>query len=62
MGPLAPLARALGAQTNTVVSKAYPTLVTPAGWAFSIWGIIYTLEGVRAACCPRGVLSLVDGT
>lgn len=27
------------------VSEAYPTLFTPAGWAFSIWGIIFLLEG-----------------
>mmetsp|Transcript_38333 Transcript_38333/g.105593 ORF Transcript_38333/g.105593 Transcript_38333/m.105593 type:complete len:306 (+) Transcript_38333:97-1014(+) len=32
--------------TNTVLSKKYQTLVTPAGWAFSIWGPIFIGEGV----------------
>ena len=27
--------------TNGEISAQYPTLVTPAGWAFSIWGIIF---------------------
>ena len=25
------------------VSRKYPTLITPNGFAFSIWGVIYTL-------------------
>lgn len=25
------------------ISSRYPTLITPAGWAFSIWGLIYLL-------------------
>jgi benzodiazapine receptor len=29
-----------GVATN-VVSDNYPTAITPAGWAFSIWGLIY---------------------
>lgn len=33
-------------KTNTELSEKYMTLVTPAGYAFSIWGIIFTLEGV----------------
>lgn len=32
--------------TNTEISQKYQTLVTPAGWAFSIWGIIFIWEGV----------------
>ncbi|WP_048825552.1 tryptophan-rich sensory protein [Hymenobacter sp. DG25B] len=28
-------------QTNAVVSGKYPTLLTPAGYAFSIWGLIF---------------------
>ncbi|EMR01030.1 hypothetical protein [Cesiribacter andamanensis] len=35
-----------GALTNTSIgeiSDRYPTLLTPAGWAFSIWGLIYLL-------------------
>jgi hypothetical protein len=30
-----------GGLTNAEVSAKYPTLFTPAGYAFSIWGIIY---------------------
>lgn len=31
-----------------LVSAAYPTLFTPAGWAFAIWGLIFIMEGVFA--------------
>jgi len=30
-------------RTTAQVSDAYPTLITPAGYVFSIWGIIYIL-------------------
>lgn len=30
-----------GGMTNAAVSAKYPTLITPAGYAFSIWGLIY---------------------
>ena len=30
--------------TNGEVSAKYQTIITPAGWAFSIWGIIFTGE------------------
>jgi len=33
-------------KTNTELSNKYQTLVTPAGWAFSIWGPIFIWEGV----------------
>jgi benzodiazapine receptor len=33
----------LGGVTSADVSDIYPTLVTPAGFTFAIWGIIYTL-------------------
>jgi hypothetical protein len=33
----------LGGVTSAEVSDMYPTLVTPAGFTFSIWGVIYTL-------------------
>jgi hypothetical protein len=33
----------LNGRTTAVVSDAYPTLVTPAGYVFSIWGVIYLL-------------------
>lgn len=28
------------------MSAEFPTLFTPAGWAFSIWGLIFLAEGV----------------
>jgi len=37
-------------ETNTDLSKKYQTLVTPAGWAFIIWGPIFIWEGVFAIC------------
>lgn len=35
----------LNGRTTAAVSDAYPTLVTPAGYVFSIWGVIYLLLG-----------------
>ncbi len=36
----------IGGKLTAEVSDANPTLVTPAGYVFSIWGIIYILLGV----------------
>ena len=36
----------LGGQLTAAVSDANPTLITPAGYVFSIWGMIYLLLGV----------------
>jgi len=48
----------IGGQNTAQISDAYPTLVTPAGYVFSIWGIIYTLLGVfvvyQALASQRG--------
>jgi len=33
----------LGGKTSGDISDLYPTLITPAGYTFSIWGLIYTL-------------------
>jgi len=33
--------RIINGQNNADVSARYPTLVTPAGYAFSVWGLIY---------------------
>jgi hypothetical protein len=33
----------LNGKTTASISDSYPTLITPAGYVFSIWGIIYTL-------------------
>ncbi len=38
----------IGGQLTAAVSDAHPTLITPAGYVFSIWGIIYILLGVFA--------------
>ncbi len=34
---------ALNGKTTAEISDLYPTLITPAGYVFSIWGLIYTL-------------------
>jgi benzodiazapine receptor len=36
----------LGGKQTAQISDANPTLVTPAGYVFSIWGIIYILLGI----------------
>jgi hypothetical protein len=41
------LTRAYG-EANSDLSAKYQTLITPSGWAFSIWGPIFILEGVFA--------------
>jgi len=33
----------IGGRTQSDISEAYPSLFTPAGFTFSIWGIIYLL-------------------
>ncbi len=33
----------LNGRTSGEISDLYPTLITPAGFTFSIWGVIYTL-------------------
>ncbi len=38
--------RLIGGQLTATVSDANPTLITPAGYVFSIWGIIYLLLGI----------------
>jgi benzodiazapine receptor len=36
----------LGGKLTSEISDANPTLITPAGYVFSIWGIIYVLLGI----------------
>jgi hypothetical protein len=36
----------IGGKNTAQISDAYPTLITPAGYVFAIWGIIYVLLGV----------------
>ncbi len=38
----------LGGRTTGTISNNYPNLFAPAGYAFSIWGLIYILLGVYA--------------
>ena len=40
--------RGIFGPTNTQLSAKYQTLVTPAGWAFAIWGPIFIWEGIFA--------------
>jgi len=35
-----------GGKTNSQISKEYRSIVTPAGFAFSIWGLIFIGEGI----------------
>jgi hypothetical protein len=46
----------LGGKNTADVSDANPTLITPAGYVFSIWGIIYVLLGIFVVfqAWPRG--------
>ncbi len=36
----------IGGRTTADVSNMYPTLITPAGYVFAIWGIIYVLLAI----------------
>jgi hypothetical protein len=36
---------AFGVRSNKITSDAYPTEITPAGFTFSIWGLIFLLQG-----------------
>lgn len=36
----------IGGRTTASVSNMYPTLITPAGYVFAIWGIIYVLLAI----------------
>ncbi len=36
----------LGGKNTAQISDANPTLITPAGYVFSIWGVIYVLLGI----------------
>jgi translocator protein len=36
----------IGGANNAIISDRYPSLFTPAGYAFSIWGLIYTFNAL----------------
>jgi benzodiazapine receptor len=36
----------IGGKSTAEISDMYPTLITPAGYVFSIWGVIYILLGI----------------
>uniref|UniRef100_A0A7S3NPM8 Uncharacterized protein n=1 Tax=Aureoumbra lagunensis TaxID=44058 RepID=A0A7S3NPM8_9STRA len=44
-------AKFFGGLSNVEVSKKYPSLVTPSGFAFAIWGLIYVWETIAVAHC-----------
>lgn len=46
MNSLAGSTRLIGGRNTADISNAFQTLVTPAGYVFAIWGIIYVLLGV----------------
>ena len=46
VGGLAGSTTLLGGKTQAEISDANLTLITPAGFAFSIWGMIYVLLGI----------------
>lgn len=35
---------------NAELSERYSTLVTPAGWTFAIWGVIFIFQGIFTVC------------
>jgi len=45
-------AKKLGGASNEEISRKYPSLVTPSGWAFAIWGVIYVWEALSCAVLP----------
>ncbi|CAK9074389.1 unnamed protein product [Durusdinium trenchii] len=53
----ASLSGKLGAP-NAEISKAYPSAVTPAGFAFSIWGPIFLLQGAGTIALLSNALPL----
>mmetsp|Transcript_15911 Transcript_15911/g.24220 ORF Transcript_15911/g.24220 Transcript_15911/m.24220 type:complete len:324 (+) Transcript_15911:273-1244(+) len=36
----------IGGRSNAIISEKYQSLVTPSGWAFSIWGVIFLAQAV----------------
>merc|ERR1712118_549417 len=45
---------AFGLPTNADISDKYSTPITPAGWTFSIWGLIFVLQGGGVLYCLFG--------
>jgi len=45
------------AHTNTQIANTHPVYGLPIGWAFSVWGVIYLLEGLFVVyqALPRGI-------
>lgn len=48
----------IGGMTTGALSALYPNLFVPAGFTFSIWGIIYLLLGVFSVCQFFGTTDL----
>jgi len=55
---LAGSTKLIGGNNTAQISDANPTLITPAGYVFSIWGVIYVLLGIftvfQALPCGKG--------
>jgi hypothetical protein len=47
----------IGGKTTGELSALYPSLFTPAGYVFSIWGVIYILLIIFAIYQARGIFS-----
>ncbi len=45
---------------NGTISDRYPTLLVAAGYAFSIWGLIFLLDVAYAACQQLGTRPRTD--
>ncbi len=43
---LAGSTKLIGSTNTATISEKYPTLITPPGYVFSIWGVIYVLLGL----------------
>lgn len=56
-------AKKYGAKSNQQISEKYPSLVTPSGYAFAIWGPIFLLEGASVVWqCTREDKSLANAS
>ena len=42
----------IGGKNTAEISDAYPTLVTPAGYVFSIWGVTWSIRNLSSPTQP----------
>lgn len=48
-----------GWRTNVEMASLYTSFVTPAGWAFAIWGVIYLAEAVSVCVLAAAEVDIV---